>query len=109
MANKIKVKLILELRDARMSRNGIASTRHMSRHSVSDVFRIADELGVTYQDVRFLDENEVYRMFFPDKHAVDDLYKDQDMKHFSMKKSICMHCRKSLMRLPLGFMDAQLI
>ena len=49
MANKINVKLILELRDAHMSRNGIASTRHMSRHSVSDVFHIADELGITYQ------------------------------------------------------------
>ena len=71
MAKKINVKLILELRDAHMSRNGIASTRHMSRHSVSDVFHIADEKGITYRDVRFLDENEVYRMFYPDKHAVD--------------------------------------
>jgi hypothetical protein len=43
MAKKINVKLILELRDAGMSRNGIASTRHMSRHSVSDVFHLADE------------------------------------------------------------------
>ena len=65
MANKINVKLILELRDAHMSHNGIASTRHMSRHSVSDVIHIADELGITYQDIRHLDENEIYRMFFP--------------------------------------------
>jgi len=81
MAKKINVKLILELRDAHMSRNGIASTRHMSRHSVSDVFHIADEKGITYRDVRFLDENEVYRMFYPDKHAVDDLYKDPDYEY----------------------------
>lgn len=81
MTNKINVKLILELRNANMSRNGIASTRHMSRHSVSDVFHIADELGITYKNVRFLDENEVYRMFFPDKHAVDDLYKDPDYEY----------------------------
>ena len=40
MASKIKVKLILELRDAHMSRNSIASTRNMSRSSVSDVFHI---------------------------------------------------------------------
>jgi single-strand DNA-binding protein len=33
MANKIKVKLILELRSAHMSRNLIASTRHMSKNS----------------------------------------------------------------------------
>ena len=60
MANKINVKLILEFRDAHMSRNGIASTHHMSRHSVSDVFHIADELGITYQDIRTLDENRIF-------------------------------------------------
>lgn len=38
MANvKIHVKLILQLRDAGMSRQGIASTRHISRNSVSEV------------------------------------------------------------------------
>lgn len=81
MANKINVKLILELRDAGMSRNGIASTRHMSRHSVSDVFHLADEKGITYSDVRFLDEKDVYRIFYPDKYVVDDLYKDPDYEY----------------------------
>lgn len=42
MANKIRVKLILELRSTGMSRNLIASTRHISRRSVSDVFHIPD-------------------------------------------------------------------
>lgn len=42
MAKKINVKLILELRDAKMGRNAIASTRHMSRNSVSDVFHYND-------------------------------------------------------------------
>lgn len=87
MANKINVKLILELRDAHMSRNSIASTRHMSRNSVSDVFHIADEQGIKYQDVRFLDENEVYRMFYPDKHAVDDLYKDPNYEYVHQELS----------------------
>ena len=35
MARKINVKLIMELRDAKLSRSTIASTRHISRHSVS--------------------------------------------------------------------------
>ena len=48
MARKIDVKLILELREAKMSRNMIAETRHMSRHSVSDVFAIADRKGIKY-------------------------------------------------------------
>lgn len=78
MANKINVKLILELRDAKMSQNSIASTRHISRHSVSEVFHKAAELGITYRDVYSLDENEVYRMFFPDKYAVETLYKEPD-------------------------------
>ncbi|GEM_PF-6544888 len=46
MARKINVKLILELRDARLSRSMIASTRHISRHSVSEVFNIADGKGI---------------------------------------------------------------
>jgi len=40
MANRINVKLILELHAAHMSRNAIAKSRHMSKNSVSDVLRI---------------------------------------------------------------------
>lgn len=88
MANKINVKLILELRDANLSRNMIASTRHMSRHSVSDVFRIADEKGITYTDVRFLDDTTLYRMFYPDKYAIETMYEkpDYDYVHRELKK-----------------------
>jgi len=46
MACKIKVKLILELRAAQMSQCEISRTRKMSQHSVGDVYRIADKLGV---------------------------------------------------------------
>ena len=66
MANKINVKLILELRAAGLSRNVIASTRHISKHSVSDVMHIADEKGIAYDDVKLLPEEAVYRIFFPD-------------------------------------------
>ena len=50
MARKINVKLILELREASLSRNFIADSRHFARNSVSDVFRIADERGITVLD-----------------------------------------------------------
>ena len=60
MARKIDVKLILELRAAKMSRNMIAETRHMSRYSVSDVFAIADRKNIEYNDVKNLDDNAVY-------------------------------------------------
>ena len=88
MANKIKVSFILELRAAHMSRKFHCSTRHMSKNSVGDVFHIADSLCVTFEDVKDKDEEEVYRMFYPDKHAVENMYKDADYEqiHKEMKK-----------------------
>ena len=52
MARKINVKLLMELRDTGLSQSAIASTRHISRHSVSEVFNIADEKGIHYDDIR---------------------------------------------------------
>ena len=56
MARKICVKLILELRKSGLSVNQIASSRHISKHSVSDVFRIAKEKDIRFKDIQFLDE-----------------------------------------------------
>ncbi len=81
MARKINVKLIMELRDAGLSRSTIASTRHISRHSVSEVFNIADERGIHYDDVRYLEESEVYRLFYPEKFANETMYGDPDYEH----------------------------
>ena len=81
MAAKIKVKLILELHAAHMSRNQIAVTRHMSKNSVSDVLRIAARLGVRFDDVKDMEDEAVYRMFYPDKHAIETMYKDPDYEH----------------------------
>lgn len=88
MANKIKVKLILELRSAHMSRNLIASTRHMSKNSVSDVFHIADSLSITFNDIKGNTEEAVYRMFYPDKFAIENLYQDPryEYVHKELKK-----------------------
>ena len=92
MANKIRVKLILELRSAGMSRNLIASTRHISRNSVSDVFRIADERGIGYKDIQNLSPQEVYRLFYPDKHSVESMYLDPDYERFDLPilENICL-------------------
>jgi transposase len=55
---------------------------------VSDVFKIADEKGISYEDVRSLDENEVYRLFYPDKYAVETIYElpDYEYVHSELKK-----------------------
>jgi len=81
MAKKINVKLILELRAAGMSRNGIAATRHISKNSVSDVLHIADSQGITFEDVRDLDEEQAYRMFYPQKYAGESLYSTPDYEY----------------------------
>ena len=81
MARKINVKLILELREAKLSRNFIADSRHIARNSVSDVFRIAEERNITFSDVRSLSESEVYSMFYPDRHAVENIYELPDYEH----------------------------
>ena len=38
--NKIRVKLILELKEKGLSRSDIASSRHISRRSVNEVFKV---------------------------------------------------------------------
>ena len=81
MANKINVKLILELRKANMSRNEIAATRHISKNSVSEVIHLSDDLGITYDDVADIDADTVYRMFYPDKYATELLYTDPDYEY----------------------------
>ena len=78
MAKKINVKLILELRGNGMGRNAIARTRHISVNSVGDVFHKADEHGISYEDVRDMDEDSVYRMFYPDKFVQESMYARPD-------------------------------
>ena len=88
MANKINVKLILELRAANMSRNGIAATRHMSKNSVGDVFHIADARGIAFKDVRGLSDEQVYRMFYPEKHVTENMFHhpDYDYVHKELRR-----------------------
>ena len=78
MARKIQVKLILLLRSTGMSQRAICQSRHMSRSSVSEVFRIADEQSVTYADVESKSSAEVYSMFCPDKYPEETTYSPVD-------------------------------
>ena len=63
MANKIDVKLILELLQTPMSQREIIKTRHISSKSITAVCRRADELGVTYSDLADKSDDEVYLLF----------------------------------------------
>ena len=52
MARKIQVKLIMQLCAAGLSLSEIARTHHMSKTSVGEVFLIAKERHLTYEDLR---------------------------------------------------------
>lgn len=81
MDKKINVKLILELRSAGMGRNAIAASRHISKNSVGDVFHIADRMGISYGDIAQMDEDTVYRKFYPDKFVLENLYDKPDYEY----------------------------
>ena len=88
MARKIKAKLIMELREQGQSRRSIAKTRHMSMESVCEVFDIAAERGIAWADVKDVPEDEVYRLFYPDRHVRESVFDepDWDYVHKEMAK-----------------------
>lgn len=88
MARKIKAKLIMELREQGQSRRSIAKTRHMSMESACEVFDIAAERGIAWADVAGMPEDEVYRLFYPDRHVRESAFDepDWDYVHKEMAK-----------------------
>lgn len=89
MARKISVKLILELRNSGLSVNQIANSRHISKHSVSDVFRIANEKEIQFKDIQFMEADEVYRLVYPEKHANETAFAlpDYEKVHKSLGRT----------------------
>ncbi len=88
MARKIPVKLIMELRDANMSQRAISKSRKVSQHSVSEVFKRAAEMDLTFEEVRDRTDDEVYRLFYPNRHVHESLYENPDYSyvHGELKK-----------------------
>jgi hypothetical protein len=78
MARKIRAKLIMELREQGMSRRSIAQTRHMSMDSVCEVFGIAEERGIAWGDVEGMPDEDVYRLFYPDRGVREGVFEDPD-------------------------------
>ena len=88
MAEKINVKLLLELRQANMSQRAIAASRHISTKSAAAVWKRADDLGVSYADVADMSDDEVYLLFFPDKFQKETMYApvNYEYVHGELKK-----------------------
>lgn len=81
MANKINIKLILELTDKGMSGRAIEAAYHVSHHSITAVLRRAKELGFSYIDSLKYSDTELYRKFFPDKYFSEELYTLPDYEY----------------------------
>ena len=88
MARKIRAKLIMELREQGRSRREISATRHMSLSSVCEVFDIAEERSIAWNAVKDMPEDEVYRLFYPDRHVRESVFEEPDWErvHAEMAK-----------------------
>lgn len=81
MARKIRAKLIMELREQGLSRRMIAKTRRMSMESVCEVFDIAAERNIGWGGVREMADDEVYRLFYPERHVRESAFEEPDWEY----------------------------
>ncbi len=74
----MQAKTILRLRATGLSRSAIAKSNKMAKKSVCSVFDRADELGIGYDDVADKDDDEVYRLVFPEKFRTERIFEQLD-------------------------------
>ncbi len=88
MAKRINVKLILELDASGMSQNDIVATRHFAKKSVGAVLKIKREKGFRYDDLKDMNDDALYQLFFPDKLTTEQIYQlpDYDYVHQELRK-----------------------
>ena len=92
MANKINVKLILELKAAGLSQNLIAKTRHISKTSISDVLSIAQQKQIFYDAIK---DNP--RMKYTDYFILISFQRNQPLKYLTIRMFI-MSSKKLVLR-----------
>lgn len=78
MANKIKAKLVLQLREAGISANAIAKTHRISKKSQKEVMDAAAALGIAYADVIDMTDDEVYALLFPGRNNHESIFEEPD-------------------------------
>ena len=64
-----------------MSRRSIARTRHMSMGSVCEVFDIADDRGITWDQVKGMGDELVYELFYPDRNVHESAFEEPDWSY----------------------------
>ena len=53
----------------------------MSMESVCDVFDMAAERGITWGQVEGMTDDEVYRLFYPDRHVHESVFEEPDWEY----------------------------
>ena len=87
MPKKVSVKPILELRAAGISMRKIEALMHVSRHTISAIYKAADDHSVSWDNVKDFDEDKIYEMLFlpASKSSVfEDV--DYDYVHSELEK-----------------------
>lgn len=87
MPKKLSVKKIIELDNACMSGRDIAIALSISRNSVAEVLNTAKVLGLSWKEIERKEENEIYRLLFPNKFNLTTEYGpiDYDYVHSELK------------------------
>ena len=87
MARKIQVKLIMQLCAAGLSQSEIARTHHMSKSSVGEVFLIAKERQISYEDLKDKSASECYQLIYPDRNREEQVYEQPDYAYVQSELS----------------------
>lgn len=88
MPKKITVKPILELRANGISMRNIESVLHVSRHTISKVYKAADSHSILWENIKNLDEDKVFSLVFP-QNVVSTVFEpvDYEYVHSELKKT----------------------
>lgn len=88
MPRKISVKPILELRAKGISMRKSENLLHISRHTISNVYKEADSKSVYWEDIKDFDEDKVFDMLFPPKEPTSPFEEvDYHYVHSELKKT----------------------
>ena len=81
MARKIRAREVLRLLESGMSRNTIARSQGMSKHSAQAVSEAAEAAGIGWAEAEGMSDAAVCAALFPEKVRDRDVYPDPDWDH----------------------------
>lgn len=74
MVRKIRAELILQLRADGLSGRAISASQGMSRKSIAAVLDAADTVGIGWDEVAELEDEQVYVKLFPGRGEHESMF-----------------------------------